>query len=161
MIKSCSRPTHRPPLWKHTQVFIHNQYISINQNSLKHYLTPPHINPPWLHVLHPPLPSLTPLDPNPVIWVYMANLTSIPACRAFAENLLGLPHSNHPKFPFHLNPPLHFKSLVLHLNCLSPHFKFYQPSISTLIQTSLYASDTIISASSFLCDHHVKSFLHC
>ena len=66
-----------------------------------------------------------------------------------------------PRFPFHLNPPFHFESLVFYLNCLSSHFKFYQPFISTLIQTSLYASDHINSASSFSRDRHAKSFLQC
>ena len=95
----------------------------------------------------------------------MADLTSIPACRAFAENLLRhlhdevlqsrcsiwfpyhgwystLPQSFPPKFSFCLNPPFHFESLVFHLNCLSPTSNSINPS--SLIQTSLSdASDDI------------------
>ena len=141
--------------------------------------------------------SLAPSDPNPTIRVYMADLTSIHACRAFAENLLEQLHGaeaeaveSSPKsrrgcyrvdvrfdshiatgsrpflkialqtFPSASIPLFHFESLVFHLNCLSPHVKFYQPFIHTLIQTSLYASDNLNSASSFPRDRHAKSFLH-
>ena len=51
-------------------------------------------------------------------------------------------------FLFRFNPPFHFEFLVFHLNYLSPHLKFYQPFIPTLIQTSLYASDNLS-----LCPH--------
>ena len=49
----------------------------------------------------------------------------------------ALPLSNPPTFPFCLNPPF---QLVFHLNCLSLHSKFHQPSNPTLLQTSLYPS---------------------
>ena len=38
------------------------------------------------------MPSLAPSDPNPAIRVYMADLTSNSACRAFAEHVLEQLH---------------------------------------------------------------------
>ncbi|EDR01099.1 uncharacterized protein LACBIDRAFT_312628 [Laccaria bicolor S238N-H82] len=35
---------HRPPLWKHPKVFVHNQYVGVNQNSLKHHAAHPRHN---------------------------------------------------------------------------------------------------------------------
>ncbi|EDR01104.1 uncharacterized protein LACBIDRAFT_312647 [Laccaria bicolor S238N-H82] len=32
------------PLWKHPKVFVHNQYVGVNQNSLKHHAAHPRHN---------------------------------------------------------------------------------------------------------------------
>ncbi|KIJ91238.1 hypothetical protein K443DRAFT_115280, partial [Laccaria amethystina LaAM-08-1] len=36
-----------------------------------------------------------------------------------------------PLIPSRLNPPFHPESLVSHINCLFPHFEFYQSSFPT------------------------------
>ena len=151
MIKSCSKPTHRPSLCRHTQVLVHNQYVGVNQNSLKHYPTSPHINPPYRMastLFRPPSPLQILIPPSEFTWpTSPASLRAAPSQGTSS----ALPQSFPPKFSFRRllpQPPL-------------PHFKFYQPFVPTLIQTCLYAWDTINSASSFPRDCHAKSFLHC
>ena len=160
IIKSCSWPTHRPPVWKHTQVLVHNQYVGVSQNSLKHYLTP-HINLDnrmASTLLRPPSPLQILIPPSAFTWPTIpASLRAEPSQRSSSV----LSQSNLPRFPFLLNPPFHHESLIFHLNCLSPHFKFYQPFFPTLIRTSLYGSENINAASSFPRDRHANSFLHC
>ena len=186
MIKSCSRPTHRPPLWKHIRVLAHNQHVGASQNSLKNYPTPPTII-AWLR------PSLALAHPFRSQSHHPSLHGIIHACRAFAENLEhlygaeaeaveSLPKSRRGcgvdvqfdsrimtgKRPFlkvvlqvslPLQSPIPLRIPRLPI-CLSPHFKFYQPFIPTLIQTSLCASDNINSASSFPRNRHAMSFLH-
>ncbi|KIJ95699.1 hypothetical protein K443DRAFT_11205 [Laccaria amethystina LaAM-08-1] len=111
----------------------------------------PHINP------CPPSSSLAPSDPNSAIRVYITDLTGIPACRAFAENLLehlhgaeaepvrnldevlqsrrstrfpyyGL-HSAFPLIPFRLDSPFHPESLVFHLKRSPPASNSINPPL--------------------------------
>ncbi|EDQ98804.1 uncharacterized protein LACBIDRAFT_335630 [Laccaria bicolor S238N-H82] len=85
----------------------------------------PHIHPTYAHGFDPPSRSLAPSDlqilSNPAFRVYMAHLASIHPCMQSLRKEPPPPlQSNPPKFPFHLNPPFHFESLIFRLNCLPP-----------------------------------------
>ena len=141
MIKSCSRPIHRLLPWKNAQVLVHNQYVEVNQNSLKHYPTPPTYTHHNLQILILPSEFTWPTSPT--------SLRAEPSQRASSKqsSKASLPPQSHSTLDPRLSPQLPL-----------PPLQVLSTSIPTLIQTSLYASDIINSASSFPRDCHAKSF---
>ncbi|KIJ97114.1 hypothetical protein K443DRAFT_10108 [Laccaria amethystina LaAM-08-1] len=129
-----------------------------------------------------------PRDRSPAIRVYIADLTSILACKPFAENLLEQlhgaeaeavrnldevlqsrrsfwfpyygSHSALPLISFRLNTPFHLESLVFHLNC-SPPLQLLSILLPHPPPNFPLPSNNVNSASSIPRYRHAKSSLYC